>query len=263
MLGNEKLDVRLGGIYALERIARDSQKDHWTVMEVLTAFVRENSPDTNEYFENEAGEMQLSRSIGTKPENVKLREDIQAILTVIGRREWSETEKGRLNLMEVDLSGYVLHKANLRGANLMGAILSGTNLSETNLSDTNLMGASLVGANLYKADLSKTDLSEANLSGADLFHSNLIGAYLLAADLSQANLIRANLSGADLAEAILSRAHLSDTDLKSALNITFAQIKKAKNFEKAVLSLNLEAELKEWQAKQPAKNPIKVANGDK
>jgi hypothetical protein len=37
----ERLMVRLGGIYALERIARDSESDHWAVMEVLTAFVRE------------------------------------------------------------------------------------------------------------------------------------------------------------------------------------------------------------------------------
>lgn len=44
-LGNtELLMVRLGGIYALERIARDSEKDHWPVMEVLTAYVRVNAP---------------------------------------------------------------------------------------------------------------------------------------------------------------------------------------------------------------------------
>ena len=42
-LGSEQIAIRLGGIYALERIARDSQKDHWTVVEVLTAFVRERS----------------------------------------------------------------------------------------------------------------------------------------------------------------------------------------------------------------------------
>jgi hypothetical protein len=28
-----------------ERIARDSADDHWTVVEVLTAFVREHSPE--------------------------------------------------------------------------------------------------------------------------------------------------------------------------------------------------------------------------
>ena len=42
-LGSDKLDVRIGGIYALERVARDSARDHPTVMEVLTAFVREHS----------------------------------------------------------------------------------------------------------------------------------------------------------------------------------------------------------------------------
>ena len=53
-LGDERLEVRLDGIYALERIARDSCsgqqgaedlcRDHWAVMEVLTAYIRENAP---------------------------------------------------------------------------------------------------------------------------------------------------------------------------------------------------------------------------
>src|SRR5215213_8211846 len=45
--GNKKLEIRLGGIYALERIAVDSfamknspGRDYSTVMEVLTAYVR-------------------------------------------------------------------------------------------------------------------------------------------------------------------------------------------------------------------------------
>jgi len=43
-LGNEEsMAVRLGGIYALERIAKDSEKDHWIAMEVLTAYVREKA----------------------------------------------------------------------------------------------------------------------------------------------------------------------------------------------------------------------------
>ncbi len=36
-LGSDKPDVRIGGIYALERVARDSARDHPTVLEVLTA----------------------------------------------------------------------------------------------------------------------------------------------------------------------------------------------------------------------------------
>jgi hypothetical protein len=42
-LGSDKLEVRLGGIYSLERISMESSDDYWTVMENLTAFVRERS----------------------------------------------------------------------------------------------------------------------------------------------------------------------------------------------------------------------------
>ena len=43
-LGADQLDIRLGGIYALERIARDSAPDRATLSEVLTAFIRTHSP---------------------------------------------------------------------------------------------------------------------------------------------------------------------------------------------------------------------------
>ena len=39
-LGSAQRDVRVGGLYALERIAKDSQADAPTVLEVVAAFVR-------------------------------------------------------------------------------------------------------------------------------------------------------------------------------------------------------------------------------
>jgi hypothetical protein len=44
-LGSDRLDVRVGGIFAPERIARDSARDHPVVLEVLAAFLREHSHD--------------------------------------------------------------------------------------------------------------------------------------------------------------------------------------------------------------------------
>ena len=41
--GPKKLDVRLGGIYALEQIARDSRELHWPVVEILCAFLRQHA----------------------------------------------------------------------------------------------------------------------------------------------------------------------------------------------------------------------------
>jgi hypothetical protein len=37
-LGSEKIEVRLGGIYTLERISRESLSDYWTIMENANSF---------------------------------------------------------------------------------------------------------------------------------------------------------------------------------------------------------------------------------
>lgn len=45
-LGSGKLEVRLGGIYGLERIARESPDSRLVVTEVLSAYVRQRAPGT-------------------------------------------------------------------------------------------------------------------------------------------------------------------------------------------------------------------------
>jgi len=76
-------------------------------------------------------------------------------------------------ILDYDLSGADLRRANLSGANLSGADLRRANLRGANLSDANLSGADLSGA-----DLRRANLSGANLSGADLRRANLSGADL-------------------------------------------------------------------------------------
>jgi hypothetical protein len=44
-LGSNKVSVRVGGIYALGRIAKDSSKDHEPLVETLAAFIREQSAE--------------------------------------------------------------------------------------------------------------------------------------------------------------------------------------------------------------------------
>ena len=45
-LASDKLEERLGGIYALEHLMRESPRDHVRVIEVLAAFIREKAPST-------------------------------------------------------------------------------------------------------------------------------------------------------------------------------------------------------------------------
>ena len=155
--GDDNMAIRLGGIYALERIARDSEKDHGPIMEVLTAYVREKAPRKNDDYEPQAAD--------ERPPT-----DIQAILTVIGRRE--TTGKGRRN-DRLNLSKTHLVGAELTEAKLDGAILSDADLSKAHLSDAYLSGAHLRGAHLRGTILIGTDLTGTILSGADLALAHL------------------------------------------------------------------------------------------
>jgi hypothetical protein len=164
-LAHDKMEVRLGGIYALERIAKDSNKDYWTIMEVLTAYVRENAAVKNRP-EGEEVEPEEAKDTEQTPEQPSMPTDIQAVMTVLGRREVDPEETRRLDLYGTDLSGVYLRRANLSRANL----------SRVNLSRVNLNGAKLSGAILFETDLSGAFSSGANLSGAILFGVNLSGA---------------------------------------------------------------------------------------
>jgi uncharacterized protein YjbI with pentapeptide repeats len=229
-LGDPKLEVRLGGIYALERIAKDSEKDHWTIMEVLTAYVRENASITKY---KQANKNSSTKKRAKEEVEQKLPTDIQAILTIIGRRDkryepnrldLPSTILGKANLRGADLRGADLSEANLSEANLLGANLSGAELFTANLNRANLNRANLFGAFLNGADLSGAYLGDADLSEANLSEASLLGAYLFRADLSEANLFRANLFRANLFGANLGGADLREADLRDARSLTWEQV---------------------------------------
>ena len=207
-IGSGKEEVVIGGIYSLERIAKDSPKDQWTIMEVLTSYIRKNSPIPSNIEQLKPEERQKALE---KLPSVSI--PVQAALTVIGRRKVENDQAGD-NLAEttdfnktkfLDLSRTNLREANLNGANLDGADLNRANLDEAILYRAILKGAYLFGAELIGANLNGAELIGANLYGANLNRANLIGANL-----------GANLYGANLNGAYLWGAKVDPKQIKSA-----------------------------------------------
>jgi pentapeptide repeat protein len=225
----DKLSIRLGGIYALQRLMNDSPPDEAVLVQVLCAFVRTHAPRPDP----------LPKTMPTSPA------DVRAAVTVLGSRpspnshplNFSDTLLGldHEDLSGAYLSGADLRTANLSGANLSDANLSDANLSDANLSDANLSDADLIGANLRSSDLSGANLRSSDLSGANLRNANLSSVYLSYANLSDADLSYANLSDADL-----SGADLSGADLSRAGGLTAGQIAGARVAENAQLRAGVE-----------------------
>ncbi len=246
-IGSGKEEVVIGGIYSLERIAKDSPKDQWTIMEVLTSYIRKNSPIPSNIQQLEPEERQKALE---KLPSVSI--PVQAALTVIGRRKVENDQAGDnlaettyfnktkiLDLSQTNLREANLILANLNGANLNGANLIGANLIGAYLNGAFLVQANLIGANLNRAILNGANLIGANLTGAELFGANLKEAGLFGAELNGANLIVANLDGANLDGAELNGANLDGANLNGAIlngaeGLNPKQIKSACFWEKAI-----------------------------
>ena len=173
-LGSEQLDVRLGGIYGLERIAARASggpasaaagayvappapgdppsvwwgaEDRVQVFEILSAYVRTTShrPPIGP-----AGSTDL-----------QVRQaDVHAAVTVLARRTVLDGDP------PLDLSGSVLPGARLGWARLAGADLRGADVSGTSLQHAELAGAHLEQSLLCGTEFQDADLRGAHLAGA-------------------------------------------------------------------------------------------------
>ncbi|AFY32441.1 pentapeptide repeat-containing protein [Calothrix sp. PCC 7507] len=251
-LGHEKIETRIGAIYALERVAQDFPKEHWTIMEILTAFIRENTPIHGQEAPKEEDSSPISFGKQNSPtdlhsynESPKIRTDIQVALTVIGRRNsLQDRENQKLDLRKTDIRRADLLGANLEQADLRESDLSGADLRGSNLRRADLEGAKLSGSILYETNLFQANLHQANLSWANLNRANLCGANLRAVNLYGASLRAANLQGANLYKANLQQATLKVANLSGAklflANLQGAKLGKANLHMTGLIGANLQ-----------------------
>jgi hypothetical protein len=111
-------------------------------MEVLTTFIRDHS--------REPWPAPGTVQPGTDPPRDTTRPDIQAAITVIGRRD-PQRDRQYINLYAAYLIRADLTGADLTGADLTGADLTGAKLGEADLAGADTFGAVFTGADLSRA----------------------------------------------------------------------------------------------------------------
>jgi hypothetical protein len=226
-LGSPNVIVRIGGVYALERIARNSVTDRDHILFLLSAFVRNRAPwpvDASDglsyrprrrHWPPWTLRRKRRRITPFPPINWRLpwmrvrAADIQAAMGTLGRLPRSRDEPV-ISLSRVDLRSLALRNSGFNGARFRHA---------------NLARSVLEGVWLEHSDLTAADLRHTRLSGAHLAWANFSGATLQSADLRRADLSHADLRGVDLSHADLRGADLSDTILDGA-TLTGAQADK-------------------------------------
>jgi len=177
--------MRVFGIYSLQSAALDSPKDHWPVLELLTAYVRENAawdpsrkgdaPKPGPEIEAIMKVLQQRDVRNEKNQSLEFDNDQDTLLAIAGWEKDPELDK-KIDLREADL-----RRVDLLAAYLKRAILSGTHLESAILEDAHLERiyapgvyfdhADLRGAHLQWAYLAEASFERAQIEGADLRHT--------------------------------------------------------------------------------------------
>jgi hypothetical protein len=151
-LASDRVSVRHGGVYAMERIAEAAPHYRGHVAALLAAFVRQQAPWPAE----------------TAPPGWRhggLRDDVGGAMAVLGRRSMvlpgTGIELERTDLRGAELGGADMSRFCFAGANLDGAVLTGCDLTDATFTGASLRGADLTGATLTRADLTGADLDGA------------------------------------------------------------------------------------------------------
>jgi hypothetical protein len=199
-LASRSVDVRIGSIYAMERIAKNSAADRTAILFLLGAFVRIHSPWPAGAPD---GPQHPTAAVDENLPWMRVRApDIQAAMGTLGRLPRSREEPA-ISLSRVDLRSVALRDSRLNGsrfryANLARSVLGGVWLEHADLTAADLRRASLDHAHLAGANLSRASLQDANLRHADLRHANLRGANLRGATVNAAQLTGAHADQATI-----------------------------------------------------------------
>ncbi|WP_432520580.1 pentapeptide repeat-containing protein [Kineococcus sp. SYSU DK006] len=250
LISDEQISARVGGLYALEQLARDVPLSYYvTVMDVVAAYVRDRAPWPPRRDQSatptaprpvRSRVAQGSSRQGTLTATPRIQPpvDVQTALTILGRRDIDFEEDAELkvavDLARTDLRGAYLREARLPKAFLEGAHLEDADLEGADLRDAELDGAHLEGAYmpgvvlqgalLQRAHLQGADLMGAQARGASFAQAHLEGADLGVAYLQGANLEGARLQGANFTATRLQGARLKAADMTGALTLTQGQL---------------------------------------
>jgi uncharacterized protein YjbI with pentapeptide repeats len=205
---DDSIAARLGAIYALERIAKDSERDQWTIVEILTAYIREKAHwDRSQVVAIPETADEAVKAIRQVPT------DLEACLNVISRRVRNRNNKDqRLNLMRVDL----------RRCKLRNAHLENLDIGHSRLEWSILDGAHLEGAFLYRSHLERAVLRETHFEGADLGKAHFENAWLIDTHFNGSDLKQAHFD-----KAVFLRTHFESANLSTATGLTQEQINRS------------------------------------
>jgi uncharacterized protein YjbI with pentapeptide repeats len=214
-LASAPTDVRMGALFALERIAQDSDRDYEQVMSIIAAYVRQRA------------KLSAAQFLEPPTSGTPVGEDIQVAMTILGRRtkRFMAGEVTPIDLSETDLTRVRLRDANFNGARFQGCYLDEAEFVGGSFQGTDFSGVVARSAKFERCLLGDADFTYAHLNAAGFTDLQLDPTdEWLRPDVSR---VEGMLDGVDFWEAKLHKTRFSVSDLSRCKGVRKVQLDKA------------------------------------
>lgn len=172
-LGEESRAVRIGGVYALERIAEDSSRDRPAVVQVLAAYIRDQRPWECDYPGHKRCKERaaaMHAQLGTPRADL----DVQAAVTALLAQSAKIATPHLVDLSNCDLRGLNFTNGNLRNVVLNKSYLGGAKFAGADLRNAKLAYACIPEYSEFEdAELAGFDMAGAMSSGAPILRRTI------------------------------------------------------------------------------------------
>ena len=220
------IEVRLGAIYLLRRLAEDNARDHAPIIETLCDYIRQNSLQEKQKWE---------RTRKSEDELPSPRADIQGAINAVGNKE----------LAALSILRTIQPQKTLSGAFLPNYVFENLDFSYSNFASSDLRNAKFIGDSVMKnIDFGLSNLKSTYFSNSDFRNSNFFGVELFDAMFTNANLKGSNFLGNCFSSVIFSNSNITKSDFRSAVlyntrfivsDLTVADFMNAHFFEESTI----------------------------
>ena len=235
LIGNDNAATRLGAIYALDHIAKDTynkEKSYTkTIFQILCSYIRETTNNDNYKNKND----NYKNKFEHKPSV-----EIQTIIDLLFRSHLNNFN-GYIEL-QADLSysylcGADFNKAHCKGANFSFSHCEGSFFESANCEGSFFWNTHCEGANFCRSHCEGADFSYSHCAGATFFNVCFKDANFVCADCSGTSFGDADCAGVNFLNSNCAGAYFTNAECKDA-NFTNAKCEGANFIITKNLNLN-------------------------
>jgi uncharacterized protein YjbI with pentapeptide repeats len=204
------IEVRLGAVYALERVALDSKRDKNSIMKTIAAYIRNNIP---------LDKIESSYNINNRP-------DIKAAIEVLGRFPVKSKANVTYDLTGINLKNLQIRECKLESCDFTKSASDEFIIIESSLDESifheiswpkfKAFRSSLNHANFYKAEMNDSMYFNCIINSISISDSNFRGFQSAGSKFNSAKIHKVNLSNSSFRSSDIVDCEFNDTDISES-----------------------------------------------